>query len=106
MQTPPRRCQEHVADMRPPPQVVALQGSRLVRTAFFDAPFLVATLNVIKNYALAGDAAHGAIFVHYTVSCPPPGAHLLQELARLAAASSLPAGKLRRSSAPACPTLF
>ena len=43
------------------------QGSRLVRTAFFDAPFLVTTLNVAKNYALAGDAAHGAIFVHYTV---------------------------------------
>ena len=48
----------------------ALQGAWLVRTAFFDAPFLVATLNVVKNYAVAGDAAHGAIFVHYTV-----GAH-------------------------------
>lgn len=44
-----------------------MQGLRLSRNAFFDAPFLVTTLNVVKNYALAGDAAYGAIFVHYTV---------------------------------------
>lgn len=44
-----------------------LSGRKLTRTAFFDAPFLIATLNVVKNYALAGDAAHGGIFVHYTV---------------------------------------
>jgi hypothetical protein len=46
-----------------------------VRTAFFDAPFLVATLNVVKNYAVTGDAAHGAIFVHYTV-----GGHAIEWL--------------------------
>ncbi len=44
-----------------------LEGPRLTRSAFFDAPFLVTTLNVVKHYALAGDAAHGAIFVHYAV---------------------------------------
>lgn len=46
-----------------------MEGPRLTRSAFFDAPFLVATLNVVKHYALAGDAAHGAIFVHYAVRC-------------------------------------
>jgi hypothetical protein len=62
-----------------------LQGSRLVRTAFFDAPFLVATLTVIKNYALAGDAAHGAIFVHYTVR---PHSAFHQPVAHLRSAAS------------------
>lgn len=61
------------------------KGSRLVRTAFFDAPFLVATLNVIKNYALAGDAAHGAVFVHYTVR---PHSAFHQPVAHLRSAAS------------------
>lgn len=66
--SPPAFAQRLSVDRSKPRSLPVTQGSQLIRNAFFDAPFLVATLNVVKNYALAGDAAHGAIFVQYTVS--------------------------------------
>lgn len=40
-------------------------GSSLQRTAFFDAPILIASLNVVKSFILFGDVHKGIYFVQY-----------------------------------------
>ena len=46
-------------------------GSTLMRTAFFDAPILISSLNVVKTFILFGDVHKGIYFVQYRdqVSC-------------------------------------
>ena len=48
-------------------EVHGLEGNRAARAAFFDAPFLIASLVVVRKFLLAGDAAHGPIFLQYRV---------------------------------------
>ncbi len=40
-------------------------GSNLLRTAFFDAPILISSLNVVKTYIIFGDVHKGIYFVNY-----------------------------------------
>ena len=40
-------------------------GSTLQRTAFFDAPILISSLNVVKTFILFGDVHKGIYFVQY-----------------------------------------
>uniref|UniRef100_A0A061SGK8 Cleavage and polyadenylation specificity factor subunit 1 n=2 Tax=Tetraselmis sp. GSL018 TaxID=582737 RepID=A0A061SGK8_9CHLO len=40
-------------------------GERLTEAAFFDAPLLITSLTVIKNFVLIGDIHKGATFVRY-----------------------------------------
>lgn len=40
-------------------------GSNLLRTAFFDAPILISSLNVVKTFILFGDVHKGIYFVQY-----------------------------------------
>ncbi|KAL3135403.1 hypothetical protein ABBQ32_007586 [Trebouxia sp. C0010 RCD-2024] len=40
-------------------------GSNLMRTAFFDAPILISSLNVVKTFILFGDVHKGIYFVQY-----------------------------------------
>ena len=46
-------------------------GTSLQRTAFFDAPILIASLNVVKSFILFGDVHKGIYFVQCRdqVSC-------------------------------------
>ena len=45
-----------------------------MRTAFFDAPILISSLNVVKTFILFGDVHKGIYFVQYRdqVSCGLP----------------------------------
>lgn len=46
-------------------------GSNLMRTAFFDAPILISSLNVVKTFILFGDVHKGIYFVQYRdQACP------------------------------------
>ena len=40
-------------------------GSSLNRTAFFDAPMLISSLNVVKTFILFGDVHKSIYFVQY-----------------------------------------
>ena len=40
-------------------------GSNLMQTAFFDAPILISSLNVVKTFILFGDVHKGIYFVQY-----------------------------------------
>ncbi|DBA84714.1 TPA: hypothetical protein ACH3X1_005967 [Trebouxia sp. C0004] len=40
-------------------------GSNLLRIAFFDAPILISSLNVVKTYIIFGDVHKGIYFVNY-----------------------------------------
>ena len=40
-------------------------GSSLLRTAFFDAPMLISSLNVVKTFILFGDVHKSIYFVQY-----------------------------------------
>lgn len=40
-------------------------GSNLLRTAFFDAPMLITSLNVVKTFILFGDVHKSIYFVQY-----------------------------------------
>ena len=42
-------------------------GPSLVKTAFYDAPLLITSLNVVKDYILLGDVHKGLSFVRYVV---------------------------------------
>lgn len=48
-------------------EVHAWNGKQLVRSAFFDAPMCLTSLNLLKNYILVGDVHKGLTFVMYKV---------------------------------------
>lgn len=48
-------------------EVHAWNGKQLVRSAFFDAPLCLTSLNLLKNYILVGDVHKGLTFVMYKV---------------------------------------
>lgn len=53
----------------------AWDGARLTRCAFFNAPFFITSLKVVKSFILLGDVHNGIIFVRYhvrDVHCAPP----------------------------------
>jgi hypothetical protein len=46
-------------------EVHYLRGSQLVKAAFVDAPSLPASLSVVKDFVLVGDATSGPLFLRY-----------------------------------------
>ena len=78
-------------------------GSSLQRTAFFDAPILIASLNVVKSFILFGDVHKGIYFVQYrdqVCCCKEQHAlmHLSWLLASMWSSPSCRLGKYTRAS--------
>jgi hypothetical protein len=46
-------------------QQSTLQGSSLIKAAFFDAPLLVASVSVVRDFVAMGDARRGLSFLRY-----------------------------------------
>eukprot|EP00798_Chlamydomonas_sp_ICE-L_P015928 gene15928-22062_t len=44
---------------------VSWTGSSLNKHAFYDAPMMITSLNIIKDYILVGDVHHGVYFIRY-----------------------------------------
>lgn len=48
-------------------ELCSWNGEGLTRTAFFDGPLYITSLNVVKSFVLFGDVHKGIHFVWYTV---------------------------------------
>ena len=53
-------------------ELLTWNGRALAKAAFFDAPVLLTSLNVVKDFVLAGDAQKSVFFLRYQARAAPP----------------------------------